>query len=149
MPEVMRHIGAGAPMSATDAEQLGRVHIEHWREYGFGWRAVVERESGETVGLVALNFLREGTAGLDPGEYELGWWFDPAVWGRGYATEAARAIKDEAFETVGAPSVVARIQPGNAASVGVAEAIGLTHDFDTTGKLNEPLGVWRSRNELR
>jgi len=143
MPEVMRHIGAGTPMSAGDAEKLARTQLDHWRKHGFGWRAVVELESGETVGLVGLNFAGEGTAGLDPGEYELGWWFDPAVWRRGYATEAAAAIRDEALNNLGAPSVVARIQPGNDASIRVAEAIGLKHDFDTTGRLNEPLGVWR------
>ena len=40
------------------------------------WR----RPGGRTVGLITLNFAGEGTVGLDPGEYEIGWWLgEPLV----------------------------------------------------------------------
>ena len=95
------------------------------------------------VGLIALNFLGEGTEGLDPTEHEIGWWLDPADHGRGLAREGARALRDEARGRLGAPSVVARIQPANQRSIAVAEAIGLTFDFGTTGAAGEPVAVYR------
>ncbi|MEA2291656.1 MAG: hypothetical protein QOF17_676, partial [Solirubrobacteraceae bacterium] len=49
----------------------------------------------------------------------------------------------EAFDALDAPSVVARIQPGNARSIAVAEAAGLEHDFSPTGKTGEPVAVYR------
>ena len=68
---------------------------------------------------------------------------DPAVWGRGYAREGGQAIRDEALNSFQAPSVIARIQPANARSIAVARAIGLAHDFATTGKTGETVDVYR------
>jgi RimJ/RimL family protein N-acetyltransferase len=98
---------------------------------------------GQLIGFAALNFAGEGTVDLDASEFEIGWWLDPAVWGRGFAREGARAIRDEAFTELAAPSVVARIQAGNVASVRVAEAVGLMFDFETRGSMGEPLAVYR------
>ena len=101
MPEMMRFIGRGEPWTAAEAEEHSARVLVHWRRHGFGWRAAVERESGRAVGMVALE-LTAGVPGLDDGEHEIGWWLDPAMWGRGYATEGGRAIVDEAFGRVGA-----------------------------------------------
>jgi hypothetical protein len=46
LPEMMRHIGKGAPLPRDDAEQVAAGQREHWREHGFGWRAVVEKATG-------------------------------------------------------------------------------------------------------
>ena len=143
MPSVVRYVGSGEMWSPEKSRQVHDRHIEHWRRHGFGWRAAVEKTSGRQVGLIALNFLGEGTEGLDPTEYEIGWWLDPADHGRGLAREGARALRDEARGRLGAPSVVARIQPANQPSIGVAEAIGLTFDFRTTGAAGEPVAVYR------
>ena len=139
-PAVMRYIGDGTTW--TDARIHGvAVHIaEHWRQHGFGWR--VARCEGTAVGLVALNFAGEG-AGIDPWEYEIGWWLAPSAWGRGLAREGAAGVRDEAFERVGAPSIVARISPANASSLAVAAAIGLTHETDSIGRGGEPIAVLR------
>ncbi len=144
LPEVMRHIGAGALWTAAEAEEHSERALVHWRLYGFGWRAAFEREGGRAVGMVALELV-VGVPGLDDGEHEIGWWFDPAVWGRGYATEGGRAIVGEAFGRVGAQSVAARIQPGNTASEHVAEALGLRHERDTTGRHGEAVQIFRLR----
>ncbi len=143
LPEVMRFIGPGGPWSREWAEQVAERQRRHWAAHGFGWRPATEMATGELVGFVALNFAREGTAGLDPGEYELGWWLAPEASGRGLAREGASAIRDEAFDGLGAPSVVARIQPGNERSIAVAQAIGLTYNFSTTGRSGEPVAVYR------
>ncbi len=142
LPEVMRFIGTGKPWSAAEAEEHSARALAHWRAHGFGWRAAVERESGRPVGLIALNFAGPGLPPLAEDDYEIGWWIDPRDWGNGYATEGGRAIRDEAFG-LGAPSVVARIQPGNEASARVAAALGLVPETDTIGRHGEPVRIHR------
>ena len=130
MPEVVRFIGDGSVWSPARAEEVGAANREHWRRHGFGWRAAVERETGEMIGLLALNFAGEGS-GVDIDEYEIGWWLRPAAWGRGLAREGAAAVRDEAFTRVGAPRVLARIQPANQASLSVATATDTKTDVRT------------------
>jgi RimJ/RimL family protein N-acetyltransferase len=142
-PSVVRYVGPGEVWSSQKSRQVHHRNIEHWRHYGFGWRAAVEKASGRQVGLIALNFLGEGTEGLDPGEYEIGWWLDPVDHGRGFAREGARALRDEARGRLGAPGLVARIQPPNGPSIAVAEAIGLTLHFRTIGSAGEAVAVYR------
>jgi RimJ/RimL family protein N-acetyltransferase len=143
IPQVMRYIGPGELWSPAKTEEVAAEKRLHWAEHGFGWRVAVEKATGVPVGFMALNFAGEGTAGLDAREYEIGWWLEPSQWGRGFATEGGLALIDEAFGRLGAPSVVARIQPDNAASLRVAERLGLRLDFHTTGKLGEPLAIVR------
>lgn len=148
-PAVVRYIGDGRAWSPARIHAVADRNAEHWRRHGFGWRvAVLTGGAGagdgapRAVGLIALNFAGEG-AGVDPSEYEIGWWLEPAVWGRGLVREAGLALRDEAFTRVGAPSIVARIQPGNGASLRVAAALGLRHETDSTGRAGEPLSVLR------
>lgn len=139
-PAVMRYIGDGTTWSDARIADVGAHVVEHWRRHGFGWR--VARADGAAVGLIALNFAGEG-AGVDATEYEIGWWLAPSAWGRGLAREGAAAVRDDAFARVGAPSIVARIQPANAASLGVAAAIGLSHETESTGRGGEDIAVLR------
>jgi RimJ/RimL family protein N-acetyltransferase len=143
--QVTTFIGPGEPWSRETAEEVALSACRHWADHNFGWRAAVERSSGELVGFLGLNFAGAGTAGLDASEYEIGWWLDPTVWGRGFAREGAAAIRDEALTTVRAPSVIARIQPTNARSIAVAESAGLAFDFATTGRSGEAVAVYRLR----
>jgi RimJ/RimL family protein N-acetyltransferase len=141
LPEVMRFIGAGTLWSAAEAREHSARALAHWRTHGFGWRGAIERDGGRAVGMIALE-RASGVAGLADGDHEIGWWIDPAVWGRGYATEGGRAIVAEAF-ALGAPSVVARIQPANTASLRVAAALGLRRERDATGRHGEPVRILR------
>lgn len=139
-PAVMRHIGDGTTWTDARIADVGAHVVEHWRLHGFGWR--VARAGGAAVGLIALSFAGDG-AGVDAHEYEIGWWLAPSAWGRGLAREGAAAVRDEAFERVGAPSILARIQPGNAGSLAVAAAIGLRHETSSTGRGGEEIAVLR------
>jgi RimJ/RimL family protein N-acetyltransferase len=144
-PAVTRYIGDGRPWSELRARDVAASADAHWGRHGFGWRVVRERDQGpdtRPTGLIALNFAGPG-AGVDPREYEIGWWLNPSVWGRGLAREGATAVRDEAFGRVGAPSIVARIQPENSASLAVAQALGLEPDGRSTGRGGEPIVVLR------
>jgi RimJ/RimL family protein N-acetyltransferase len=58
-------------------------------------------------------------------EIEIGWRLCRDAWGYGYASEAAGAVVEHAFRGVGLEKIVADIHPGNAASMKVAEKIGM------------------------
>ena len=143
MPEITRFIADGRPWSAARAQIVAADKRAHWSRHGFGWRAAVERATGQLVGIMAANCVGEGTAGVDPADHEIGWWLDPGAWGRGLAREGAAALCEEQLEVVGAPSVIARIQPANAASIAVAERTGMRHEATTTGPFGEAVAVYR------
>ncbi|MBN1373318.1 MAG: GNAT family N-acetyltransferase [Anaerolineaceae bacterium] len=74
-------------------------------------------------------------------EWEIGWTLHPQVWGKGYASEAARALLAYAFTQLNAHRVVAFCHAENAASHRVMEKIGMTRE----GHLRETIflnGVW-------
>ena len=88
---------------------------------------VVERSSGIVIGHCGL--LPKTVDGGD--EVELVYVIAAAFWGRGYATEAAMAIRDCAFRSLGAARLVSLIDPLNRASEKVAEKVGMKFDRDT------------------
>ena len=70
------------------------------------------------------------------GEFEVGWHLHPDSWGHGYATEAARAVVQQAFED-GLPEVYAVVRPGNERSVAVCRRLGM----DPLGRTTRWYGV--------
>lgn len=123
-PAVMRHVAPNRPLSrAETAEQLDRF-VRHWDEHGFGLWAVVPRDGdGRAIGLAGLavpSFLPAIVPAV-----EVGWRLDAAWWGRGLATEAARASVAFGFERLGLRSIVSVVEAGNARSVRVAEKLGM------------------------
>ena len=87
---------------------------------------VEERSTSEVVGDCGL--MRKTIEGVD--ELELIYLFGKGVWGQGYATEAAMAVRDHAFSALDAPRIVALIVPDHAASIRVAQKIGMHHEKD-------------------
>jgi [ribosomal protein S5]-alanine N-acetyltransferase len=117
-PEVMRFSGGGARSAAGTLERV-RGLIAHQERHGFSKWGVCERASGDLVGDCGIQLLEGGP------DVELGFHLRASVWGRGYATEAARACLDAAFTELGLDEVIAIVAPGNAASVRVLEKIGM------------------------
>jgi RimJ/RimL family protein N-acetyltransferase len=144
-PEVTRYVGDGQPWTAQRSRRSSDRVLAHWHDHGFGWRVAVEKATGHPVGFIALNFVGEGMPDLGADEYEIGWWFDPPQHGRGLATEAALAVRDEALHRLRAPSLVARIQPLNGPSRRLAERLGMAVEFETVGLVGEPVLVYRLR----
>ena len=101
-----------------------RTYIEEgplasYAGYGYGlWRAC-QRDGGRPVGLCGL-VKRDGLK--DP---DIGYAFLASVWGRGYASEAARACLDHARRALRLGRIVAITTPGNNASQAVLKKIGL------------------------
>lgn len=119
-PRFTRFLNAGGAVypPGWTADKLARMRAE-WEVQGWGSWAVEERTTGGFVGRVGFQFHR-----FWPDDPELGWGVDPDVWGRGYATEAARAALAHAFGTLGFERVVSILHPKNTPSIRVAEKIG-------------------------
>jgi ribosomal-protein-alanine N-acetyltransferase len=98
----------------------------HFREHGFGWWAVELRETGEFIGMTGLS-IPEFQAHFMPA-VEIGWRLAPEAWGRGLATEAARAALDYGFDTLHLDEIVAMTVPANARSRRVMEKLRMTRD---------------------
>jgi RimJ/RimL family protein N-acetyltransferase len=116
-PEVMRFLG-GKPMPRAEAWRNMAMVLGHWHLRGYGFWAVEEKESGELVGRVGC-WRPEGWPGL-----EVGWTLRRRFWGRGYATEAARAAVNYVFTVLDQTRVISLIDPENVNSIRVAERLG-------------------------
>lgn len=117
-PEVVRYLLPGGPAARGDAWRHMAMLAGHWQLKGFGHWAVEVKETGRFIGRAGLWFP-EGWP-----EYEVGWTIDRAVWGNGYATEAARPALHHARETLGLRHVISLILPENVRSIRVSEKLG-------------------------
>jgi ribosomal-protein-alanine N-acetyltransferase len=127
-PQVTRHIGG---------PRDPQVVIDHFQEYGGDpqayadkerewWWTVIEGASGEIAGVCSLMVKPVGQETAP----DLGYFLLPAFWGQGYATEAMQRVLEFAFEHLDFDSVVAVVDPNNAASIGVAHKLGMRLDFE-------------------
>jgi RimJ/RimL family protein N-acetyltransferase len=118
-PVVMAAFGE-APLERERVEKWLARNLSHQAEHGFGLFAVCLKAGGliGDCGLEMMELEGESVA-------ELGYDFRSDCWNRGYATEAACAVRDYAVDSLGLPAIVSLIRPGNAASARVAEKVGL------------------------
>jgi RimJ/RimL family protein N-acetyltransferase len=136
-PEVVRYVGDGRPMTRADSDALMDAIGAHWAQHGFGLWCAAPREDPEAclgfVGLAIPSFLPSVMPAV-----EVGWRLARAAWGRGLATEGARASLEHAFGELRLRSVISVIDPGNARSVRVAEKLGMrrgaAHRHPVTGR---------------
>lgn len=140
-PEVMRYIGNGRPRTAQQTREAVEKLMRRWDEQGWGTFAVELAETGEFVGFAALavpEFLPEILPAV-----EVGWRIKRSQWGRGIAPEAAREVMRFAFGELGLDRVVSCIHSANAASIRVAEKLGMTLERETTVPVHEvPCSVY-------
>lgn len=105
-----------------EAQQWLDRQIERYRQYGFGLWAVVLKKTEEVIGQCGLTMQ----PWKEEQVLEIGYLFRRDYWHRGYATEAARACKQYAFEVLGAKEVCSIIRDTNTASQRVAIRNGMT-----------------------
>ena len=122
-PDVVRYVGDGQPTGREEAARALESIIKHWETHGFGRWAVVDRSSGEFIGFGGLRSLF--------GTPEVVYHFAKAYWGKGYATEMARAVLRFGFEERGFDRIVAITKPQNVASIRVMDKLGLRFEKHT------------------
>ncbi len=109
----------GGPRDLAGTRAALERSIRQQREDGFSFWPVIERESGALIGEAGLFPLTPEGA-----EVSLGYAFGPRYWGRGYATEASRAVLAEAFGALGLDRVVAITRDANTGSRNVLRKLG-------------------------
>jgi ribosomal-protein-alanine N-acetyltransferase len=114
----------GIREDAASSEYLAR-NLEHWAEHGFGLWMLRDLE-GTMIGRAVLRHLE--IDGVD--EVEVGYGFLPEFWGRGLATEIARACVCIGLERLRFPSLVAVTLTSNRGSRRVLEKTGLLYERD-------------------
>jgi [ribosomal protein S5]-alanine N-acetyltransferase len=133
----------GRPRSPEETAAWLRYTLASYEQLALGYLAVLRKEDGALIGRCGLmdmvvesalpeHGIRRGWFGREGApagvaltfECELGYTFDPAVWGQGFATEAARCVRDYARDVLRLSYAVSAILPQNARSRRVAERGG-------------------------
>jgi RimJ/RimL family protein N-acetyltransferase len=143
LPEVAQHLyPEGRPRSPDETASWLRSTLASYEQLALGYLAVLRKDDGALIGRCGLmdlvvetgpeHGLRKGWFGREEVtervaltfECELGYTFDPAVWGHGFATEAARCVRDYARDVLRLPYAISAILPQNTRSRRVAERLG-------------------------
>jgi RimJ/RimL family protein N-acetyltransferase len=104
----------GIDLALRNVERM----LRHWSKRGYGQWAVTERATGDVIGSVGF-YNPEGWPGID-----LGWIFHRSRWGNGFATEAAHAALQWAWQTENIDHVISLIAPNDLRSIRIATKIG-------------------------
>jgi ribosomal-protein-alanine N-acetyltransferase len=123
-PKVMEFLGPAQDRAAVDAA-IARI-AAHFAEHGFGWWAVEAPGLAPFIGWIGLAVPRFDAPFMPA--VEVGWRLASAHWGKGYATEGARAALQAGFTTFGLDEIVAFTVPANTRSLRVMERLGMTRD---------------------
>lgn len=139
-PEVMRYINGGKMSTMDDIINVMLPRMNSYRdaEKGWGLYKVIVKESNEYIGWVLvrpMDFFNDNTQWDN---LELGWRFKQSSWGKGYGTEAAKAIMDELADQKGYRRFAAIALAGNDASTRIMEKLGMK--YIKTDIHKDPLG---------
>ena len=135
VPDVRRFLFDGVMLSPAEITEAIEDSIRDFAASGYGLWLI--QEHGRTA-LIGTTGLRP----LDDVGLEIFYSLAPGCWGRGYATEAARAVVEHALGPLGLPEVLAEIDAGNTASAAVVERLGMTA-FDVVPGLLGPMTRYR------
>ena len=144
LPEVAQYLyPGGRPRSPEETAKWLRYTLTSYGQLALGYLAVVRKDDGALIGRCGLmdlavestepeHGIRRGWFGREEApegvaltfECELGYTLDPAVWGLGFATEAAGCVRDYARDVLRLKYVISAILPQNARSRRVAERSG-------------------------
>jgi len=121
--KVMRYF----PELLTEADTIALINNlkKHYEKYGYTYFAMDELATGEFVGFTGLKyqtFESEFTPSVD-----IGWRLKRSAWGKGYATEAAKACLNVAFNEFGLDEVYSFCPDLNKASEAIMKKIGMTY----------------------
>jgi [ribosomal protein S5]-alanine N-acetyltransferase len=118
-PDVLRYFPPGGPPSYERVERGVTRFLQHWQTRGYGLWAVVEHASGALIGRSGLAFVEELQA------VEIDFLFGNLYWGKGYASEAGRAVLDWGLAQHVFERLIGIVHPENTASRRVLEKLGL------------------------
>ena len=118
-PEVARYVLFRPDQTVEDVEEFLRSTLEAWEKSERGAWAITLPHGGEVSGMIDLRL---------EGEANLGYVLARREWGKGYATEAVRAVVEWAFGIQEIHRIWAAVEVNNAPSIRVLEKSGFTRD---------------------
>ena len=141
----------GRGFTRAETEMFLDAQLREWDECGLGCWLASSKSDGRALGYVGLSiphFLPEILPAV-----EVGWRFDPEVWGNGYATEGASVALTLAFTTLGLERVCSAPQTSNPPSGKVCERLGMAHERNVIAAATATRGpveialYWIEKNE--
>lgn len=144
-PEVHRFLGNEPVKSVERIQEIILFIQKQYADYGIGRWAVEEKSTGHFVGWSGLKWITEETNGRSH-FHDLGYRFLRSAWGKGFATESARAAMLYGFDVLGIEELFASADPGNVASLHVLDKLGFVQEgrYDSDGE--EQLWLRRRRS---
>lgn len=147
-PEVTRFI-----ITKVDSVESSQNLLKRWitksqeLNNGSGFWAIIPKETEKIVGTIILIQLRDEDEQLTP-NYEIGWHLKKSAWGKGYATEAAKAILDYGFKTLKLPVIYSIARSENTNSLRVIQRLGMTPIGRTTKYYKMELEMFKLANPM-
>lgn len=126
-PDVMKFIGNGKPQSYEEAELYVKKCIKSAAEIGWSRFAVVDKETNELMGFCGFAHYNN--------ELDFGWRYAKKFWGRGFGTEAAKAVLKFGIKKFKFSRIVCISYPENRGSIRIIEKIGMK--FEKEINLNQ------------
>jgi len=117
-PEVVQYTGDVA-FESIEAARTFLINYDHYKKYGFGRWAVIQKSNNEFLGWCGLKYHE------DTNEFDLGYRFFKKHWGKGFATEASQACLELGFKKFNMPAIYADAMKTNPASIKVMEKVGM------------------------
>ncbi len=113
-------------LGEADTNRLVDRFNEHFKKHGFGPYAVENKKTGEFMGFVGLSQI-DFDAPFTPA-VEIAWRLSYEYWGKGFATEAAQAVLEHAFDKLKIKEVVAYAVHDNERAIHIMEKVGMKRD---------------------
>jgi len=120
-PECMRYT-SGRPFNENESWQKLAALSGHWNLRGYGSYALEDKTSGKVLGVAGLDYPLEWP------EPEIQWGLSSAYWGKGFASEAVKAIRKMTKETNPGLPLISLIFENNSNSINLARAVGATFE---------------------
>jgi len=128
-PEVMRYLTAGKSTSREDISNIFIPRMEAYRDDKKGWGlwGVFLQDNKDFIGWVLVRPMEFFSDKPELDNLELGWRFKQSSWGKGYASEAAKTIKDMLVEGSNVNKFSATALADNLGSIGVMRKLNMSH----------------------
>jgi ribosomal-protein-alanine N-acetyltransferase len=123
-PKVHEYLGKQPVKNMEQIHAVIQMVRKQYADFGIGRWAAIEKSSGAFIGWAGLKWITE-TTNQHQHFYDVGYRLMPLYWGKGYATEAAKAAIQYGFQHLAAPAIYGMAHVDNKASRCVLEKCGL------------------------
>jgi RimJ/RimL family protein N-acetyltransferase len=122
---VVKYTGDSSFKMIEEAEKIVQYVMNQYKENGYGRWLVTEKETGNPIGWCGLKFH------TDTKETDIGYRLLESAWGKGYATESAKACIDYGFKHFNLNRIIGDAIKENTASINVFKKLGMTYLKDS------------------